>query len=88
MDIKTENSEDVQVLKIWDVIPFVQIPKLTIRLAAEFESYSAKTINQCKYEKLERYAYASFFFSHALLLVYGFVILIIQIIGMFFYHMP
>jgi len=74
VDIKTENSEDVQVLKIWDVIPFVQIPKLTIRLAAEFESYSAKTINQCKYERLEGYAHAfAFFILHYWSHIFSFV---------------
>lgn len=62
VDIMTENSEDVQVLKIWDVVPFVEIPKLIVRLAHEFENYTAKTIIQCKYERLEGYAHAFAFF--------------------------
>ncbi|PON60109.1 P-loop containing nucleoside triphosphate hydrolase [Trema orientale] len=47
VDIVKEYSY-IQVLKIWDVLPLVEIPKLINHLDAVFLTYPADSLNRCK----------------------------------------
>jgi hypothetical protein len=44
-----------QVLKIWDILPAEDIPKLIKRLDSMFGKYTDDFINHCKEICLERY---------------------------------
>ncbi|GFS33792.1 P-loop containing nucleoside triphosphate hydrolases superfamily protein [Actinidia rufa] len=52
-DIVKENSEDIQVLQVWDILPFVAIPKLANRLDTLFGNYTVEKMNRCKCRRLE-----------------------------------
>lgn len=53
VNIMRENSEHIQVLKVWDVLPLSEIPKLSKRLATEFGNYTPTTLNQCTSRRVE-----------------------------------
>lgn len=44
-----------QVLKVWDLSPLEEIPKLTQRLENIFSAYTADYINRCTAKRLEGY---------------------------------
>ncbi|XP_057501171.1 uncharacterized protein LOC130785117 [Actinidia eriantha] len=53
VDIVKENSEDIQVLQVWDILPFVTTPKLANRLDTLFGNYTVEKMNRCKCRRLE-----------------------------------
>ena len=56
VEILRKKSKDVQVLKVWDILPLSEIPKLTKCLDALFGNYTEEIMNRCKCKKLEGYA--------------------------------
>ncbi|BBN68243.1 P-loop containing nucleoside triphosphate hydrolases superfamily protein, partial [Prunus dulcis] len=48
VEIHKQNSDFVQVMKIWDIVPLSDIPKLTERLDIVFGNYSVEKMNRCK----------------------------------------
>ncbi|KAH7852474.1 hypothetical protein Vadar_025206 [Vaccinium darrowii] len=54
VDIETESSKDIQVLKVWDILPMAEIPKLATRLDTLFEKYTVDKMNRCKCRSSER----------------------------------
>ncbi|KAF5960733.1 hypothetical protein HYC85_001942 [Camellia sinensis] len=53
VDIVKENSEDVQVLKVWDILPLSDIPKLANCLDTVFGNYTVNFMNRCKCKRFE-----------------------------------
>ncbi|KAH7853124.1 hypothetical protein Vadar_033555 [Vaccinium darrowii] len=53
VDIVTESSKDIQVLKVWDVLPMAEIPKLSKRLDTLFGNYTLDKMNRCKCRSFE-----------------------------------
>ncbi|PQP95026.1 putative helicase senataxin [Prunus yedoensis var. nudiflora] len=49
VEIHKQNSDFVQVMKIWDIVPLSDIPKLTERLDIIFGSYTVDKMNRCKH---------------------------------------
>ncbi|XP_075090185.1 uncharacterized protein LOC107780673 isoform X2 [Nicotiana tabacum] len=54
VDILLENSTYYQVLKIWDIIPGYQIPKLAKDIDILFDVYTVNMMNRCKCKCVER----------------------------------
>ncbi|KAH7852774.1 hypothetical protein Vadar_029088 [Vaccinium darrowii] len=54
VDIITESSKDIQVLKVWDILPMAEIPKLAKRLDTLFGNYTVDKMNRCKHRSSER----------------------------------
>ncbi|XP_043695457.1 probable helicase MAGATAMA 3 [Telopea speciosissima] len=50
VDILSENHKYIQVLKVWDILPLEEIPKLAKRLDVFFGKYKADDINRCKFK--------------------------------------
>ncbi|CAL5330065.1 unnamed protein product [Camellia sinensis] len=53
VDIVREYSKYTQVLKVWDVLPLTEIPKLAKRVDTIFVDYEVEKINRCKCKKFE-----------------------------------
>ncbi|CAK7338867.1 unnamed protein product [Dovyalis caffra] len=53
VDIITENSNHTQILKVWDILPLPDLPKLARRLDAVFRNYTADKMNRCKHKCIE-----------------------------------
>ncbi|XVF41430.1 hypothetical protein PTKIN_Ptkin01aG0279400 [Pterospermum kingtungense] len=53
VDIINENSHFIQVLKVWDVLPFLDIQRVAQNLETLFGEYTDNKISQCKYQCLE-----------------------------------
>ncbi|XAR73624.1 hypothetical protein NMG60_11007659 [Bertholletia excelsa] len=53
VDIVRENSKQLQVLKVWDVLPLYEIPQLAKRLDTIFGNYTVDTMRRCKLKKLQ-----------------------------------
>ena len=53
----------VQVLKVWDILPLEEIPKLSKRLESIFAVYTDDYVNRCTEKCLEGYAYLPSFES-------------------------
>ena len=51
----TEELRYSQVLKIWDILPIEDIPKLVKRLDSMFGKYTDDFINHCQEKYLEGY---------------------------------
>ncbi|CAL8088461.1 unnamed protein product [Prunus armeniaca] len=49
VEIHKQNSDFVQVMKIWDIVPLSDIPKLTERLDIIFGNYTVDKMNRCKH---------------------------------------
>lgn len=47
----------IQVLKVWDILPLEEIPKLTKRLESIFSAYTDDYINRCTSKSLEGYVH-------------------------------
>lgn len=47
----------IQVLKVWDILPLKDIPKLAIRLDALFGKYTNDYLNRCKAKCLDGYVH-------------------------------
>lgn len=50
-----KNLQYVQILKIWDVLPLEEIPKLVNRLDSILNRYTDNFINLCKEKCLDGY---------------------------------
>ncbi|KAF7116969.1 hypothetical protein RHSIM_RhsimUnG0008700 [Rhododendron simsii] len=55
VDIERESSMDIQVLKVWDVLPRAKILKLANRLDAMFGNYTIDKTNRCKCRSFQGY---------------------------------
>ncbi|XP_022743877.1 uncharacterized protein LOC111294754 [Durio zibethinus] len=53
VDIIKENSNFIQVLKVWDILPLMDIPKAERNLRILFGEYTENKISRCKYQCLE-----------------------------------
>ncbi|XP_024027743.1 TPR and ankyrin repeat-containing protein 1 [Morus notabilis] len=53
VDIDHEEFRYIQVLKVWDLLPLVDIPKLVKRLDSMFLTYTDKFLNHCKEKCIE-----------------------------------
>jgi senataxin len=53
VDILQENSFSIQVLKVWDILPSSDIPKLAPRLDTLFRNYTEEQMNRCLYKCME-----------------------------------
>ncbi|XP_062105588.1 uncharacterized protein LOC133817181 isoform X2 [Humulus lupulus] len=53
VDISKEHSEYMQVLKIWDLLPYQEIPRLKNQLDIVFDKYTEEFINNCNERCLE-----------------------------------
>lgn len=55
VDSLKEDSNYLQILKVWDVVPLSDIPKLAKRLDFLFGRYRADEMNRCKHRCVEGY---------------------------------
>ncbi|XP_062022614.1 uncharacterized protein LOC133738941 [Rosa rugosa] len=53
VDILQENSQHVQIIQFWDIVPHSDVPNLTKRLDNIFGSYTVDKVNRCKQRSLE-----------------------------------
>ena len=53
IDIVKENSHFIQVLKVWDILPLLDIPKAVQNLETLFGEYNVNKLRRCKYQCLE-----------------------------------
>lgn len=56
VDIVEENLKYIQALKIWDVVPFSEIPKLEKNIDIFYGEYSMDIMNCCKFRHFDGYA--------------------------------
>ncbi|KAF5957929.1 hypothetical protein HYC85_005154 [Camellia sinensis] len=61
IDIVREHSTDIQVIKVWDILPLAKIPKIAEHFEAVFGNYTVDKMNHCKCRRLEGYASCIFF---------------------------
>ncbi|KAM3684523.1 hypothetical protein ACB098_11G053200 [Castanea mollissima] len=54
VDILEENSCYIQILKVWDILPLSEMPRLANRLDVLFENYTVDKMNRCKHKSLNR----------------------------------
>lgn len=57
VDIIEENASYVQILKVWDVLPWFEVPKLVNHLNTFFSTYSTERLNCCKFRCAEGYVF-------------------------------
>ena len=69
VDILEENSYYIQILKVWDILPLSEMPRLANRLDVLFENYTVDKMNHCKHKSLTRYAFVCI---HAFQLAFNF----------------
>jgi hypothetical protein len=55
VDILMENSYHIQVMKVWDVVPLFDIPRLAKQLDILFRSYTVDKMHRCKDRCVEGY---------------------------------
>ncbi|KAF8398801.1 hypothetical protein HHK36_014660 [Tetracentron sinense] len=53
IDVLEENSNYIQVLKVWDILPSPNIPELAKHLNILFGNYTVANMNRCKFECVE-----------------------------------
>uniref|UniRef100_A0A5B6ZB49 Helicase MAGATAMA 3 n=1 Tax=Davidia involucrata TaxID=16924 RepID=A0A5B6ZB49_DAVIN len=53
VDIQKENSKYIQVLRVWDILPLCDIPKLAQHLNNLFRSLTVNTMNRCVCKSVE-----------------------------------
>jgi senataxin len=53
VDIIKENSNHTQILKVWDVLPSPDLPKLARHLDDVFGNYTVDKMNRCKHKFIE-----------------------------------
>ncbi|KAJ6766752.1 DNA2/NAM7 HELICASE FAMILY [Salix purpurea] len=53
VDIVKENKNDTQILKVWDVLPLPDLPKLACRLDDVLGNYTVSKMNRCKQKCIE-----------------------------------
>ncbi|GMY38267.1 putative helicase magatama 3 [Fagus crenata] len=52
VDILKENSYYIQILKVWDILPLSEMPRLANHLDVLFENYTVDKMNRCKHKCL------------------------------------
>lgn len=52
-----KNEEYIQVLKVWDILPLSEIPKLARRLDNIFAMYTDEYMDLCKMKCIEGYTF-------------------------------
>lgn len=52
-DILQDHSTETQVIKIWDVLPQTEIPKLSKKLDLVIGNYTLNRINRCLRKRVE-----------------------------------
>lgn len=55
VDILKEDSHYIQVLKIWDIVPLAEIPKLVVRSNARIGKYAEDHKLKCRFKCKEGY---------------------------------
>lgn len=55
VDVIEENERYIQILRVWDVLPWFEIPKLVIDLNTFFSTYSMEHLNFCKFRCSQGY---------------------------------
>ncbi|XWS65225.1 hypothetical protein CRYUN_Cryun05aG0074000 [Craigia yunnanensis] len=53
VDIIKENSHFIQVLKVWDILPLLDIPKVAKNLESLFGEYTVRKMSRCKCQCLK-----------------------------------
>ncbi|KAJ6867774.1 hypothetical protein NC652_038847 [Populus alba x Populus x berolinensis] len=53
VDVIKENSNHTQILKVWDVLPLPDLPKLARHLDDVFGNYTVDKMNRCKHKCIE-----------------------------------
>lgn len=53
-DIVQENAHYIQILKVWDILPLSEMPKVANRLDILFRNYTVDMMNLCKHKCLDR----------------------------------
>ncbi|XWS65220.1 hypothetical protein CRYUN_Cryun05aG0073700 [Craigia yunnanensis] len=53
VDIMKENSHFIQVLKVWDILPLLDIPKVAKNLESLFGEYTVEKMSRCKCQCLK-----------------------------------
>ncbi|KAG8387703.1 hypothetical protein BUALT_Bualt02G0048800 [Buddleja alternifolia] len=53
IDIVRENSKDIQVIKIWDILPKLEIQQLRKTLDIKFEDYTVNQMSRCLCKRIE-----------------------------------
>ncbi|XAR58102.1 hypothetical protein NMG60_11026488 [Bertholletia excelsa] len=53
VDTTRENASEIQVIKVWDILPVWEIPKLVDRFHEVFRNYTTEKIIRCKCKKYE-----------------------------------
>lgn len=56
VDVVSESSKDIQVLKVWDILPTAEIPELANHLDTVFGNYTVNKMNRCLCRSFEGYA--------------------------------
>lgn len=56
IDIVKENKKHIQVIKILNILPHMEIPRLAKNLDTVFGSYSIEKMSRCEFKCLEGYA--------------------------------
>lgn len=60
VDILTENSKYIQVLKVWDILATSKIPQFANNLNTLFGNYTVVVMNRCISKQVEGYICESF----------------------------
>lgn len=55
VDVEREKRDDIQVMKVWGILPSLKVPDLAEDLENYFGNYTSKTISRCKCQLLEGY---------------------------------
>ena len=63
IDILTETSNCTQILKVWDILPFSDIPNLSNQLEVLYRSYTVEKMTRCMHRSRDGYAFVPTLFS-------------------------
>lgn len=55
VDVERERKDDIQVMKVWGILPSLKIPDLAKDLDKYFGHYTVNKISRCKCQLLEGY---------------------------------
>lgn len=55
VDILQENSQCIQIIQVWDIVPHSDVPELAKRLNIIFGCYTMDRVNRCKQRSLDGY---------------------------------
>lgn len=60
VDIVEEKASFVQCLKVWNVLPWFEIPKLAMYLNTFYSTYPTECLNCCKFRFSKGYVFSCF----------------------------